>query len=544
MKAQHLQAMFARRREMEHMHIERTQAVNKYFDHWGKVTSRFENWTTPEYYKQAEEKLQRSKQEKEKQKQLSERKEKLALLFDQEKEQYDMELREKQRSRKTRALSTSTLEKINVNLKEQQAIRRKLELEAKLYGKWRHGVDDANLIFESKNDHEVIAKLSWLDKQVENQLEKEKDEIEAKERDLRLQAEQNRAEELHKQRQQIREKEIREIRALQEMHMEQLQERQKESETLKESEHKLRENIEELEKEIELLDESYAVMQQKADFGGAYNLTKIKVFMRKRSEVFRNQIKLCISILERMLPEACKPETLLNFKEKLSKQLDSEMYTLTQIDAMYESEAKYNLLRCEDLWQTQTSERYKELKDLLNLERNSKGKVLNDVLQRESELLDIRSTHLNAIENTGEKLKQLIKEEEESPRACIVSQADHITECCHATTACSPRSCHSSTCDTVDSSRSCAPPSRICHESHSALKLPNDTCNLNASQKKRYEHNISNTFKDLNLDVWESMPNSPRDLVNQRVDAQRSLRVVTSETAERPKFGRKRVAWT
>ncbi|XP_075146335.1 uncharacterized protein LOC142220845 [Haematobia irritans] len=542
MKAQHLQAMFARRREVEHMHFERTQAVNKYFDHWGKVTSRFENWTTPEYYKQAEEKLQRSKEEKEKQKQLIERRAKLAQLLDEEKEQFNLEMKEKQRSRKTRsALSTKTLEKINVNLKEQQAIRRKLELEAKLYGKWRHGVDDANLIFESKNDHEVIAKLNWLDKQVENQLEREKDEIEAKERDLRLQAEQNRAEELHKQRQQIREKEIREIRALHEMHMEQLQERQKESETLKQSEKMLRENIEDLEKEIELLDESYAAMQQKADFGGAYNLNKIKVFMRKRSEVYRNQIKLCISILERIVPYASKAEALLATKEKLSKQLDSEMYTLTQIDAMYESEAKYNLHRCEDLWQTQNSERYKELKDLLNLERNSKGKLLNDVLQRESELLDIRDTHLNAIENTGEKLKQLIKEEEDSPRPCIVSPRETISDCNHAVVACSPRSCNLTITDTTNTTPRSYVPSK---DAHPPLGYSHSTSNLNASQRKRYEDNISNTFRDLNLDVWESMPSSPRDLDDKRVDAQRTLRVVTSETAVRPKFGKKRVAWT
>ncbi|XP_073841562.1 uncharacterized protein [Musca autumnalis] len=535
-KAQQLQAMYARRREVEHMHIERTQAVNKYYDHWGKVTSRFENWTTPEYYKQAEEKLQRTKDEKEKQKQLEERRRKLAELLENEREQYNLEINERQRSRKVRSVSTTTLEKINHNLKEQQAIRRKLELEAKLYGKWRHGVDDANLIFESKSDHEVIAKLNWLDKQVENQLEREKEEIENRERSLRLQAEQNRAEELHKQRQEIRQREIEEIRGLQESHMEQLQEHQRESEALKEKEQKIRENIAELEKELELLDESYAVLQQPSSFGGAYNLTKIKVFMRKRSEVYRNHIKLCISILERTAAYACRgSEAILAFKEKLAKQLDSEMYTLTQIDAMYESEAKYNLHRCEELWQTQASERYMQLKEMLNMGRNSKGKQLNDILERENELLDIRTTHLNAIESTSEKLKQLIKEQEESPRGlCACSPRSGEKESTKSA-ACTPRSCHSD----INLSRSLRPQS--CNTVTSKVASPH---NGSENSANRYVDNISKTFRDLNLDVWESMAPSPRELDNQRLENQRSLRVVTADTAERPRFGRKRVAWT
>ncbi|XP_058984518.1 trichohyalin [Musca domestica] len=534
-KAQQLQAMFARRREMEHMHIERTQAVNKYYDHWGKVTTRFENWTTPEYYKQAEEKMQRSKEEKEKQKQMEVRRRKLTELFENEREQYNLEMKDRQRSRKVRAVSTATLAKINDNLKEQQAIRRKLELEAKLYGKWRHGVDDENLIFESKSDHEVIAKLNWLDKQVENQLEREKEELENRERMLRLQAEQNRAEELHKQRQEIRQKEIEEIRALQESHMEQLQERQRESEKLKESEKLMRENIEEVEKELELLEESYAVLQQPSQFGGAYNLTKIKVFMRKRSEVYRNHIKLCISILERTAAYASKSEGLLALKEKLSKQLDSEMYTLTQIDAMYESEAKYNLHRCEDLWQTQSAERYKEMKEILNLERNSNGKLLNDILERENELLDLRTTHLNAIESTSEKLKQLIKEQEESPRPLCVCTPRTMEEESRKSIASTPRSCHSD----GDFSRVHRPQS--CQTAVSKL----DSChNGRENSANRYVDNISKTFRDLNLDVWESMASSPREVDNQRLEAQRALRVVTADTAERPRFGRKRVAWT
>lgn len=40
MKTTKIQANFARRREIEQMHIEKNAAIEKYYDNWGRVTSR------------------------------------------------------------------------------------------------------------------------------------------------------------------------------------------------------------------------------------------------------------------------------------------------------------------------------------------------------------------------------------------------------------------------------------------------------------------------------------------------------------------------
>lgn len=550
MKAAHLQALFARRRENEHNRIERTEAVNKYFDHWGKVTARFENWTTPEYYKQAEQQFELRKQQKEKEKQLIERREKLSRLLEMEKQMYEDEMREKEKSRNPRRnLDTKTLEKIDENIKEQQKMRRKLELEAKLYGKWRHGVDDENLVFESKTDNEVLAKLNWLDKKVDEQLKKEKEDELSKERELKLQQELNKTEELQKERQEIREKEIREIRCLQEYHMTQLKERQKETDDLKEKEQHLRDNLGELEKELELLEESNNVLNKPVDFGDAYNLKKIKIFLRKRSEIYRNQIKLCLSILERSLDLCKNSDNIKIFKMDLEQQLEKESTKVGDIESMYESEAKLYVKQSEATWQQEHKERYTKLKELLIQEHHSIKSCLNEIMKRHEELLEIRSTHLSVIENSSERLKILIQEEENSPRY----QKRQNRQSPEGAQQFSPRHqagnniIHTQLEESEDTplySPRRSPknkPIDLMEPHHEVDFTTRRNCYESSNNNMSPRCSISNSFSNLNLDVWESSPN---DAELQKRNSQRSLQVVTPETeAERPRFGRKRVAW-
>lgn len=165
MKTQRLQAAFARRREADIDRIERTSAVNKYFDHWSKVTSRFESWTDPEYYQQAEESLRKEKEKKLKEEKLEERRSKLRQLLSSENAKYQQELQEVNKP-KPRKLPNDLLEKLDRDQKYLSEEKRRLELESKLYGKWRYGINDENVLFESKSNNEALAKLNWLDKQV------------------------------------------------------------------------------------------------------------------------------------------------------------------------------------------------------------------------------------------------------------------------------------------------------------------------------------------------------------------------------------------
>lgn len=57
------------------------------------------------------------------------------------------------------------LEGIHNALLRTEEEKRRMELESRLYRKWRQGED--RVLLESKSNHEALAKMNWLDKQVD-----------------------------------------------------------------------------------------------------------------------------------------------------------------------------------------------------------------------------------------------------------------------------------------------------------------------------------------------------------------------------------------
>lgn len=167
MKTHRLQAEYARKREVEHERIQKSLAVNNYFEKWGKITARYENWTTDKFYEDALKQVEESRDKQLKEKRLQERRDKLKNLLEKERLLYEEELRDRQRWPRGRRTETSILEELNANLKAQNEERRKLEAEAKLYSQLRYGSEDATQLYmSSKTDHQVLAKLNWLDRKV------------------------------------------------------------------------------------------------------------------------------------------------------------------------------------------------------------------------------------------------------------------------------------------------------------------------------------------------------------------------------------------
>ncbi|XP_016949975.1 trichohyalin [Drosophila biarmipes] len=492
-------AAYAQRVEQENNRVQATQAVNSYYSHWGKVTSRFENWTNKEYYEKADQQIQSRRDQQEKQAALSERQNRLRQLLASENEAYDKEMERRRRPREPGGGDLQMLGRVNQSLKEQEQLRRKLEMEAKLYGRWRHGVDDEKLLYQSKSDNEVLAKLNWLDRQIENQQQREEKQALAAERQLLLQQEISRTEQAQKERQQIREQQLRELRALQESHMAELRLRQQETDKLKEEEQHFQLFLGELDKERELLEESSALVLKRVDSGHAFNLKKIKVFIRQRSEASRKQISLCVNMLQRMSKYAVKTEELKNLLEKYRSQLENEELACAQIETMYESEAKYNLQRCEENWREQHLQRYGELSKFIDQEKDCLGSLLRQNVSQQQALVELRSQHLTGIEQANKQLEQLSQEQAEMAVPSLTSLKEV--------------------------------------ESQAAV-----------SEDSRSEENlmpkVSDSFSNLNLDVWQDLPPARGEDDLLRLNKSRSLNVVTSQTAAPPKFARKRVAWT
>lgn len=67
---------------------------------------------------------------------------------------------------KVRNVSTGTLKGINELFKRTEEEKRRLELESGLYKRWRHSAREESILTNSRSDHEALAKMNWLDKQV------------------------------------------------------------------------------------------------------------------------------------------------------------------------------------------------------------------------------------------------------------------------------------------------------------------------------------------------------------------------------------------
>lgn len=93
MRGTKLYSAFVRRRENEQMKSEKSAAVDKYFDKWGKITSRHEQWTAPEFYKHADEVNKQRELEKNKNENLEYRREKLKKLLDDEKNEEEIRMK-------------------------------------------------------------------------------------------------------------------------------------------------------------------------------------------------------------------------------------------------------------------------------------------------------------------------------------------------------------------------------------------------------------------------------------------------------------------
>lgn len=66
-----------------------------------------------------------------------------------------------------RRVSTETLRGIQEAFKRTEEERKRIELESQLYKRWRPGSREENILLSSRSNNEALAKMNWLDKQVD-----------------------------------------------------------------------------------------------------------------------------------------------------------------------------------------------------------------------------------------------------------------------------------------------------------------------------------------------------------------------------------------
>uniref|UniRef100_A0A182TC39 Trichoplein keratin filament-binding protein n=1 Tax=Anopheles maculatus TaxID=74869 RepID=A0A182TC39_9DIPT len=377
MRSAKLQAALVKRREAEQIKYQKSAAVERYYDQWGRITSRYESWTTPQYYREAEQALR------------------------------------KHVSRpKPKPVATEILEGIRSRLHSAEEAKKRIDLEANLYSKWRLGFDKDAVIMDSKTSHQAMAKLNWIDRQVELQLQDEKDRREQQERELKLCEEVRRREELLLEKNRMREQEMKELRSMQEVHMAELKSREQEANELKMYEVRLKTKKDEMATELEQLRVYNDLRRDRVV--AMHNLRRIKMLLRERSEAVRNDLRHDIQLLQRISTDnptaSDSAEGIEYLRRKFQLQYDLEVEQQTTIENMYESEAKHSLAKCEDKWNSEAIIREQQLRCLLEDRLMDFETKLVECTQRQRELIEVREQHIKAIEGANQRLKELMSD--------------------------------------------------------------------------------------------------------------------------------------
>ncbi|XP_053670608.1 trichoplein keratin filament-binding protein [Anopheles nili] len=409
MRGAKLQAALVKRREAEQIKYQKSAAVERYYDQWGRITSRYESWTTPQYYREAEAACRKRENEKIKQEALVAKRNRLKELLQKENEQLQREMEAISRP-KSKTLSTEILEGIRSRLQSTEHNKKRMDLEANLYSKWRLGYDRDAVILDSKTSHQAMAKLNWIDRQVEMQLQDEKDRRDREERELKLHEEVRRRDEVLLEKSRMREHEMKELRSLQEMHMVELKQREKEANEQKMYEARLKTKKEEMVTELEQL---RVYNDQRRDRVVAmHNLRRIKMLLRERSEAIRNDLLHDIQLLQRIAIDSTaaaeSTEGIEYLRRKFQLQYELEVEQQMMIENMYESEAKHNLTKCEDKWNSEATIREQQLRCLLEDRLIDFETKLVECTQRQRELIEVREQHIKAIEGASHRLKELM----------------------------------------------------------------------------------------------------------------------------------------
>lgn len=241
--------------------------------------------------------------------------------------------------------------------------------------------------------------------QIANQMEKERADKESEERQLRMRTEDRKHQELLNARKLNVAAEIAELKEFQEKHVAELKLREQETEKLHLDELRLRQNQTELANELTTLEIHTA--QRHERIRCPHNLRRIKMLLRERSDAIRKDLRFDTDLLDRI---PCTNHNQLQIKimrDKFEMQYDLEIQKQTQIEAMYESEAKMELLTLQEIWLKDSLGREKQLRGLLKEQQQIIEAEIDFVVRKQMELAEIRENHRAAIANAIERIKHL-----------------------------------------------------------------------------------------------------------------------------------------
>lgn len=407
----------ARRKQLDHENHEAWLNKIHYYKHWEKQNSKYQNWTSDEYYLNSLRDYDQEKKKKEKEESINARREKLRQLLREEDLEYGLELtdspREKSRQ-KTKEVCTDLLRDVNLGLKLAEDDRKRHEAELKLYNKWRN--ENPIIRDYQTNQNCASLKLAWLDQQIEKRMAQEKCEKET------MMMIKNR-EELLKVEEEEQRKEL-EVKARKENEL--IQKINTQMDAYKNNERRNARLLEEIEeclqkrKEIDNLiqqrDSELKIRREKEL--AVFNINQSKLKLRKKAIEIEEQLQKEKQLIENLkklqINEALENEeqktnskkAMENYLKHVRDQQNLEAQRQQYMSFIFDSEAKIMWQKQERLWKEEQQARDKLLQNVLKDLRSQIDEKIEQKLEHQKRIETEKEENLRVMEEANERMKE------------------------------------------------------------------------------------------------------------------------------------------
>lgn len=204
-----------------------------------------------------------------------------------------------------------------------------------------------------------------------------------------------------------RDEELAELKQFQEQQMAELKSREHETEKLRKDEIELHECEKQLKTELANL--NLHVIQRHERIKVSHNLRRIKLQLKNLSESVLKDLHYDLGALVRLSTYYhTDDQQITRVREKFEIQCDLEVQKQRHIEAMYESEAKVFVIRQQEIWMKESQEREKILRNLIDDQIHQVNNEIDFIQTRQRELSDLRGSLRRSIDSANDRIKSLL----------------------------------------------------------------------------------------------------------------------------------------
>lgn len=204
-----------------------------------------------------------------------------------------------------------------------------------------------------------------------------------------------------------RDEEIAQLKEFQEQHLAELKLRESETEKLRKDEVELRECEKQLKAELANL--NLHVNQRHERIKVSHNLRRIKLQLKNMSESILKDLYYDIGVLDRLSSYYhTDDQQIRRVRDKFEIECDLEVQQQRHIEAMYESEAKVYVIRQQEIWLKESQGRERILRELIDDQTHQVNNEIDYIVTRQRELGDLRNSLRRSIDSANDRIKSLL----------------------------------------------------------------------------------------------------------------------------------------